>query len=275
MKPARIQRLRRFLDGLAADYRRQPAEDDLLPRARAFAHPRDRELAAFLAATLSFGPPGAADRLLERLFDRLGRQPGRTLVKANGEVLAGLAEGLRLQFLGPDALRLLLHALRAALKKHRSLEALYLHSLGPAGKRRPLDALDRFMALLGRSVSAVERAESGVGHLLPRPAKGSATARLHLFLRAVARPDDGLDLGLWTRPEPRQLLLPVDGATLAFARLLKLSERVRVDRGAAVELTRTLALLDPHDPVRYHAAFLQMRRLELDAEALRDRFRRA
>lgn len=275
MKAARIQRLRRFFEGLAADYRRQPPAEDLLPKARAFAHPRDRELAAFVAAVCSFGPPGAAGRLFDTLFGRLGRQPGRTLVKANRELLDSLAEGLELQFLGPPAFAMLLHALRSALKKHRSLEGLYLHAMGPGGSRRPLDAIDRFMVELGRPISEEERAASGVAHLLPRPAKGSATARLHLFLRAVARPDDGLDLGLWSRPVPRDLLLPVDGALLEFARLLKLSERERASRGAALELTKVLQLLDAGDPVRHHAAFLEMRRQGWDADALRERFRHA
>lgn len=275
MKAARIQRLRRFFDGLAAEYRQQPPPEDLLLRARGFAHPRDRELAAFIASVCSFGSASAGRALLDRLFDRLGRQPGRTLVKANREQLAELTQDLRLQFLGPEAFFLLLHALRNALKRYRSLEALYLHARGPENRRRPLDAIDRFMSEIGRPISPEERASSGVGHLLPRPAKGSATQRLHLFLRAVARPDDGLDLGLWSSPRPNELLLPVDGPLLEYARLLKLTERERAVRGAAIDLTRTLHLLDAGDPIRFHPAFLQMRRLGLDSDALRERFRHA
>jgi uncharacterized protein (TIGR02757 family) len=275
VKATRIQRLRRFLEPLAAEYRRQPPAGDPLPLARGFAHPRDRELAAFIAAVCSFGPPGAARRALETLFNRLGPQPGRMLVKANHEVLGALASGLELQFLGPEAFRLLLVALRAVLRKHRSLELLYLQALGPDGRRRPLDALDRLMVELNRPLPEEERAASGVAHLLPRPAKGSATQRLHLFLRAVCRPDDGLDLGLWKHPEPRHLLLPVDASLLANAGLLKLTERQRAVRGAVLELSRTLQLLDATDPIRYHAAFLQLKRLDWDAETLRAHFRRA
>jgi uncharacterized protein (TIGR02757 family) len=134
-------------------------------------------------------------------------------------------------------------------------------------------ALDRFVVELTRGLSEEEMREHRLGHLLPRPAKGSATARLHLFLRAVCRPDDGLDLGLWSTPTPEHLLLPMDQAVLERLVWLKLSERDKPGRGAVLEATQQLRQLRPQDPVYYSHAFERLIALELDAEGMRQLFR--
>lgn len=274
MKPARLQRLRRFLGALAEERYARPGSHPFHP-ARELAHPRDREFAAFLIAMLRTGHGEEESSCARTLLNRLGRQPALTLVKANRQMLDELCADLRLSFLGPQALGLWLAALRNSLRRHRSLGDLFTHCLGPEGKRPLLVALDRFVVELEKGTDDEERRTQRLGHLFPRPAKGSATARLHLFLRAVCRPDDGLDLGIWTHPRPGHLLLPLDQAVLDRLVWLKLSEREKPSRGAVLEATQQLRMLNPHDPLFFHHALEQLIALDLDVETMRQRFRHA
>jgi uncharacterized protein (TIGR02757 family) len=274
MKPARLQRLRRFLGALAEERFARPGAHPFHP-ARELAHPRDREFAAFLIAMLRTGHGDGDATCACVLLNRLGRQPALTLVKANRQMLDDLCSDLSLSFLGPQALSLWLAALRNSLRRHRSLGDLFLHCLGPDGKRPLLVALDRFVVELEKGTDEEELRAHRLGHLFPRPAKGSATARLHLFLRAVCRPDDGLDLGLWPKPLPGNLLLPMDQAVLDRLVWLKLSEREKPSRGAVLEATQQLRMLNHLDPVFFHHSLEQLISLDLDVEAMRQRFRHA
>lgn len=276
MKPARVQRLQRFLGGLAEQRLATPPQDMLVLQAREQHHVRDKELVAFLALMLEDQkPPGAASAVLRTLVERLGRQPGRALVKASPEMISELSADLRLGFLEPEAFRCLLTALRSLIRRQRSLELAFLDSMGPGGRRDPLTALDRFMLSMIRGLPREQRSSGGVAHLLPRPAKGSSVCRLHRFLRVMVRADNGIDLGLWAQPTPARIFMPLDGSILARVRWLKLTERERANRGSTVELTQTMRLLNPADPTYYSHGFEQMTALDWDVDTMRQHFRHA
>ncbi|MCB9473932.1 MAG: DUF2400 family protein [Candidatus Delongbacteria bacterium] len=275
MNESRIERLRRLLDPLVARHQAQRPASDPFALSRGFAHPRDRELCALLCALYDFGPEAERHDALKRLFNRLGEKPARVLSRSNRTMLAELAEGMAFGFLKAEDSALLLHALRVTLRQHESLEALYQYARGEGGKRNSLATLDRFMILIGRVLNAEERARPGLAHLLPRPAKGSPVRRLHLFLRHMVRPDDGVDTGLWSQPPASRLQLPLSSSQHRLMLALKISTRQICNRGAVSEATRNLALLDPQDPVRYHLAFEQLEADGVDEAALLTLFRRA
>ena len=64
--------------------------------------------------------------------------------------------------------------------------------------------------------------DAGVRYFFPSPEAGSACKRLNLYLRWMAR-RDGVDLGVWRRPDPSQLVLPIDAHTFAIARRVRLT----------------------------------------------------
>jgi uncharacterized protein (TIGR02757 family) len=97
-------------------------------------------------------------------------------------------------------------------------------------------------------------AARGLRHLLPDPAAGSCSKRWMLFLRWVARPEDGLDLGQWPAPPPSALILPVDRHMGRFARRWGWTRRAQDDRIAAEEITEALRRICPEDPLRYDFA---------------------
>jgi uncharacterized protein (TIGR02757 family) len=76
-----------------------------------------------------------------------------------------------------------------------------------------------------------------------------------MFLRWMVRKDErGVDLGLWDRIRPGQLLMPLDVHVDRVARRLGLLERRQTDWLAVLELTDKLRALDPDDPVKYDFA---------------------
>lgn len=93
--------------------------------------------------------------------------------------------------------------------------------------------------------------DSYLRFLFPSPSGGSACKRLCMFLRWVVRPDDGIDLGLWKNVKPSELVIPVDVHISRIARFLGLATRTSADWKMAMEITTSLRLLDPEDPVKY------------------------
>jgi hypothetical protein len=91
------------------------------------------------------------------------------------------------------------------------------------------------------------------GILVSFPDKGSASKRLHLFLRWMVRSDE-LDLGLWHRVDTAKLIVPVDTHMLRIARYLGLTERKTADRRAAEEVTASFRRVNPADPAMYDFA---------------------
>jgi uncharacterized protein (TIGR02757 family) len=78
-----------------------------------------------------------------------------------------------------------------------------------------------------------------------------------MFARWMVRPGP-VDLGLWTRVRPAQLVLPLDVHTGRQARRLGLLARPRDDWRAALELTEACRRLDPDDPARFDFALFGM-----------------
>jgi hypothetical protein len=82
--------------------------------------------------------------------------------------------------------------------------------------------------------------------------------RLCLFLRWMARPDDGIDLGVWKGLPPSALVIPLDTHVLRISRAIGLTERRSASFRTALDVTASLRRLDPEDPVRYDFAIAQL-----------------
>ena len=63
-----------------------------------------------------------------------------------------------------------------------------------------------------------------------------------------------VDLGIWSRVRPNQLVLPLDVHTGRQARKFGLLRRPQDDWRAVIELTEACRRLDPDDPARYDFA---------------------
>ena len=212
-----------------------------------------------LAAVLAYGNAKAIGANVERALEPLGNRPASTLEGRHPADLRADFRGFRHRWTCGRDLAAFLWRVAEALRDHGSLRALFLQgydpfapNIGPALTR----FVDALLAYDARPVggAAVEPRGSGVRYLLVRPADGSACKRLNLFLRWVVRPDDGLDLGLWSGISPGQLVMPLDTHTARVARALDFTSRATTDWRAAEEVTEALRRYDPDDPVRYDFA---------------------
>jgi len=144
-----------------------------------------------------------------------------------------------------------------ALRQYGSLEALFANGLHGASDEAWREALAGFTGYLrGRDFSAVHQRlgpPRALDHLLPRAELGGACKRLHLYLRWMVRPADGVDLGVWGL-SPARLCVPLDTHLGRMARNLGLTRRRDLGIRTAQEITQSLRRIDPEDPVRYDFA---------------------
>lgn len=251
-----------YLDRLASEYGPGHLKSDPLVEVRRFSDPADREVAGFLAAGLAFGRVDLILRHLRELWDRIDHAPARTAVRwhtGDAERLAGFTH----RWVRGADLAVMIPAIGGVRRRRGSLGALFLDGYRPE-EPTLVPALSRFVRELEtecRSVLGVDERvplPRGVATFLADPARGGACKRLHLFLRWMIRPDDGVDLGLWRDIPPDRLLVPLDTHVARLSRHLGLTARRTVDGRMAHEVTAHLRRFDPTDPVRYDFALARL-----------------
>ena len=237
---------------LAREDRAAGLAADPLSRVHRFADPADQQAAAWLCALLAYGRVASILGSLDDLFGRMPEGPGAFL--AEFELGAGRRrlDGFVHRWTRGADLARALAATRAVSERHGALQAALLAHDDP-------DSADLGPALNGFATELYDAAPAGerdraLRWLLPRFGGGSAAKRLCLFLRWMARPADGLDLGLWTGVDAARLLVPLDTHVFRISGYLGLTDRRAPDARAATEITAGLRLLDPEDPLRYDFA---------------------
>ena len=264
-----MPRLARHLEALKAGWRSRRLDSDPLVFPHRYGDPGDREVVAFLAASLAFGRVASIQASVARILEAMGPRPAAFLDAWDERPIPVLEHFVHRWVTGKDV-EDLLRMVKRARDAHGSLGTLFAE--GDAGGSDFVAALSSFLGTL-RSFSPTRRPFSpGLRFLLPSPSAGSACKRSHLFLRWMIREDD-MDLGLWTggRFSPARLLLPMDTHVHRISRYLGLTSRPTADLAAAREATSWLSRLSPLDPVGYDWA---LSRLGILAECVRERTRR-
>jgi uncharacterized protein (TIGR02757 family) len=251
--PRLLERVSRKLLDLPA--RERLLSNDPVRFPRLYEDPGDREVAALVGAFLAFGSVKAFLPKLEALLSAMGRSPRDFVLGFGPPAARAFLDSFRLRVWTGDDLRLLFWNLRSILEDHGSLEDAFLSAPvadGPSRHRRRLEQLARLFYRVGpggrRPPAELPR---GYRHLVTDPARGSASKRWNLFLRWVVRPDDGVDLGLWTRVALSELVIPLDLHVFRITFLLGLRKRRTCDWKAAEEITENLKALDPEDPLKF------------------------
>ncbi len=81
--------------------------------------------------------------------------------------------------------------------------------------------------------------------------------RYFMYFRWMIR-KSSLDMGLWSKIDKKDLIMPLDTHTFNVSRRLGLLERKSCDLKAALELTQTLKTFDFTDPVKYDFALYRL-----------------
>lgn len=90
----------------------------------------------------------------------------------------------------------------------------------------------------------------GVAYFFSRPSSGGACKRLNLFLRWMVR-DDKVDLGVWSKVRPGQLIVPLDTHVIRVGQCLRLTTLKSPGWRMAADITASLRAIDPDDPVKF------------------------
>ncbi len=81
--------------------------------------------------------------------------------------------------------------------------------------------------------------------------------RYMMYLRWMVRKDD-LDMGLWSKIDKKDLLMPLDTHTFKMSHKLGLLKRKSYDMKAVLELTDRFRKWDNNDPVKYDFALYRL-----------------
>lgn len=253
------------LDELHATYTlRRYVHPDPLEVLSDYPEVRDREVAALVAASLSYGRVKSILASVRAVLARMP-SPARFLDDATPDSLRATFAGFKHRFATGRQIAALLVGARRLVQQHGTLNGAFAAHVEP-GHETVVAALTGFVAELRRAADGLDT------HLLPDPARGSACKRLHLFLRWMVR-RDAVDPGGWTGVSPAQLVVPLDVHMHRIGSALGFTSRKSADLRAALEITAAFRRYAPDDPVRYDFALTRLGiRPDTDLGAFLDRW---
>jgi len=142
------------------------------------------------------------------------------------------------------------------LKEQSSIESLFYE-----GYKKEHNILDGLWNLIGTLQSLYKRDTHGYNFLIgsvPKKVTSAGTyKRYMMYLRWMVRKDN-LDMGLWSRIDKKDLIMPLDTHTFKMSHKLGLLKRKTYDMKAAIELTQTFKLWDSSDPIKYDFALYRI-----------------
>jgi uncharacterized protein (TIGR02757 family) len=206
----------------------------------------------FCAAALAFGRVASVLQSVERLMAVMGPAPAAFIRAFDADRdRPALRPLLHRWMRGADLVALVLILQR--MLASGSIEAFFAAGDDPAAADIS-SAVESFsaraLAVDVRRAYGDHRCHPGVAYFFPRPSSGSACKRMNLFLRWMVR-KDGVDLGVWSMVSPSRLIIPLDTHVIRLGRCLKLTRYVSPGWKMAAQITASLRLLDPADPVKY------------------------
>ena len=220
---------------------------------RRFRRADDLEVVGFCASALAFGRVQSVLNSIDGLLRVMGPSPADYVRAFDPAHHRRALDHLVHRWTRGIDLAALIWILRQMFDSHGSIEAFFLDGADPTAPtiEASLDSFSRrACALDQRAVYGGTRRTPGVSYFFARPSSGGACKRLNLFLRWMVR-RDAVDLGVWTRVQPAQLIVPLDTHVIRLGRCLRLTRYSSPGWRMASDITESLRALDPLDPVRY------------------------
>jgi len=201
---------------------------------------------------LAFGRASSLIAKARAALEALGEQPAAALAELRSGMPPGLS-GWNHRWVRDADLAALFRGLGGTLRRHGSLRAAFAAGLPDCdGRDDLLPAMRLFMQDVARDAGATRSV--GLKHLIGIPDGHAASKRLCLFLRWMARPADGVDLGLWPEVGTRRLTIPLDTHVARIGAYVGLTDRRTPGWLMARDITRNLARFDGEDPTRFDFA---------------------
>jgi uncharacterized protein (TIGR02757 family) len=253
--------LKPALDRLYEAFNYPDAATDPIQIVRRYRRPDDIEAVAFCAASLAFGRVASVLHSIERLLAVMGPSPAAFVRRFEPTRHARAFDGLVHRWTRGADLAALIWVMRQMIDRSGSIEAFFAAGDPDPEAEDVGSALDSFssraLALDIRAAYGCAAPRPGVAYFFPRPSTGSACKRLNLFLRWMVR-RDGLDLGIWQRPAPSRLVVPLDTHVIRVSRCLGLTRYASPGWAMARDITAALRRIEPTDPVKYDFALCHL-----------------
>jgi uncharacterized protein (TIGR02757 family) len=220
-----------------------------------FIKKQDIEIAAFFAATLSWGNRKSIITSCKRLIQMMDDAPYDFIINHQPKDIKPFVHRTFNKIDLQHFIRFLHH--HYCFKKERTLETAFTNWMNKKDDNIE-NALNGFYHYFFDATIFPNYPTRTHKHIAA-PFKKSACKRLNMFLRWMVRKDlHGVDFGIWKNISPKQLIIPMDVHVVNVAHELSLISSTKTNWQQAVELTQTLKKFDPNDPVKYDYALFSL-----------------
>lgn len=249
-------RLKAILDNLYKQRSQRHLDNDPLSFCHRYNDPLDQEIVGLIASCLAYGKVHLIKRSVAAVLNVMSPSPRRYIDHYDPSSCLRSLAGFKHRFNDGRDLCALFHAMKSMIDQEGSIGSYYQRFYDESAADISPSIIGLTSAVLDLDYSAVfgttrPPADSYFPFFFPSPASGSACKRLCMFLRWMVRPDDGIDLGLWSGISPAKLIIPVDAHIMKISRLLGFTARRQADWKTALEITAALREFDHADPVKY------------------------
>jgi len=145
------------------------------------------------------------------------------------------------------------------IKRLKNLDSI--ENIVYSAYKRENSILDGLWNLIDTIRSLHPSSTHGFNFYFLKPAKklvGAGTYKRYLmYFRWMVR-KNSLDMGLWSKIDKKDLIMPLDTHTFNVSRRVGLLERKSCDLKASVELTNKLKEFDKNDPIKYDFALYRL-----------------
>jgi uncharacterized protein (TIGR02757 family) len=242
-----MENLKDYLDELVAKNNTEAfIKDDPVQFPHRYSDVRDIEIVSFLVATIAWGNRKMILNSANNMLAIMGKSPYDYVMSGGWEKLDD-SKCVHRTFFGRDLKYYCKGLSKAYQMPTNSLENVFYNDEHDVWK-----GIQNFRDLMAEANGCTSKHISNPSCCEPN--KGSACKRLHMALRWLVRNDGIVDLGIWKRLNPRDLMIPLDVHVARVSRDLGLIERKSNDRQTVEMLTAKLREFDPADPVKYDFA---------------------
>lgn len=266
MKNPQNLKLKNTLDNLYHQFnfkeyiRRDPIE--FLHR---YKKPEDIEVVGLIASSLAYGRIDIFKPVINNILTIMDNKPYKYIMKFNPTRELYKFKKLKYRMTRGIDIACLIYGIRTILREYGSLRQMFysFYEKSHSDIKNALIQMTRLFCSIDTTPVYGKRVRPrSYLFLFPSPVKGSPCKRLNLFLRWMVRKGDGVDFGIWNKIPASKLIIPLDIHLSRAANYLSLSNKKNPSWEMAREVTNSLKLIDPDDPVRFDFSLCHLTRLK-------------
>ncbi len=209
--------------------------------------PEDMEIVALIASSLAYGRVSSILASVKSVLAPMDGNNREYIMNSSVNMIANPLKSFKHRFTTSEEMIAFVCAVKIILEKHGSLYSAFVSCIHPEDIDY-VNAMSRFSSLV-----YLHGGFSSRNSLIPKPELKSACKRLFLFLRWMVR-KDAVDPGPWGTLDTSKLIIPLDTHMHSLALKLGLTSGKSSSMKTAAEITSSLKLFSPEDPVKYDFA---------------------